>query len=82
MFGTVWLRLIDQAQFLLGAGLDDLLADFAEMPTEAQLRLSGEIKLLTLPTEMGENFKCLCLMRGDFESPGAFGRADRTATLG
>ena len=71
-----------QAQFLLGAGLDEVMADFAEMPTDAQLRLSAEIKLLTLPTEMGENFKCLGLMRGALESPAAFGRADRTATLG
>lgn len=71
-----------QAQFLIGAGLDEVLADFAEMPTDAQLRLSAEIKLLTLPTEMGENFKCLGLMRGELEPPAAFGRADRTATLG
>ena len=71
-----------QAQFLLGAGLDSELADFAEMPTDAQLRLSAEIKLLTLPTEMGENFKCLGLMRGTQQPPAAFGRADRTATLG
>ena len=71
-----------QAQFLIGAGLDEVLANFAEMPTDAQLRLSAEIKLLTLPTEMGENFKCLGLMRGNLEPPAAFGRADRTATLG
>jgi len=71
-----------QAQFLLGAGLDDYLADFVQMPTAAQLRLSAEIKLLTLPTEMGENFKCLGLMRGALEPPAAFRRADRTATLG
>lgn len=72
----------DQAQFLLGAGLEEILADFAELPTDAQLRLSAEIKLLTLPTEMGENFKCLGLMRGGLKPPAAFGRADRIATLG
>lgn len=73
---------VTQAQFLLGAGLEQAFADYAEMPTDAQLRLSAEIKLLTLPTEMGENFKCLGLMRGDLEPPAAFGRADLTATLG
>ncbi len=73
---------VTQAQFLLGAGLDEVLGDFAEMPTDAQLRLSAQIKLLTLPTEMGENFKCLGLLRGELEPPAAFGRADRTATLG
>jgi SAM-dependent MidA family methyltransferase len=73
---------VTQAQFLLAAGLDEAFANFAKMPTDAQLRLSAEIKLLTLPTEMGENFKCLGLMRGDLEPPAAFGRADLTATLG
>ena len=67
---------------LLGAGLEVLLEDFAELSTNAQLRLSAEIKVLTLPTEMGENFKCLGLMRGALEPPAAFGRADRIATLG
>jgi len=71
-----------QAQFLIGGGLDQVLAEFAEMPTDAQLRLSAEIKLLTLPSEMGENFKCLGLSRGVPAAPSGFILADRTASLG
>ncbi len=72
---------VTQSQFLLGGGLDEVLSEFAEMPIEAQLKLSGEVKLLTLPGEMGENFKCLCLTRGAITRPGAFGLADRTLSL-
>jgi SAM-dependent MidA family methyltransferase len=61
----------NQAQFLIGAGLEQFLANLGEMPIDAQLRMSGEVKLLTLPTEMGENFKCLGLSRGAIEPPPA-----------
>ena len=73
---------VPQAQFLIGGGLDKCLADFAELPTDAQLKLSAEIKLLTLPAEMGENFKCLGLSRGNRQPPSAFEFGDRTTTLG
>lgn len=72
---------VPQAQFLIGGGIDKYLADFAEMPTDAQLKLSAEIKLLTLPAEMGENFKCLGISRGNLQSPSAFGYGDRTTSL-
>jgi len=70
-----------QAQFLIGGGLEQELADFTELPIDAQLKLSGQVKLLTLPGEMGENFKCLGLSRGDITSPAAFNSADRTMSL-
>jgi SAM-dependent MidA family methyltransferase len=73
---------VAQAQFLIGGGLDQVLADFAELPTDAQLRLSAETKLLTLPAEMGENFKCFGLCRGEIQAPGGFALADRTTSLG
>lgn len=73
---------VAQAQFLVGGGLDRVLADFAELPTDAQRKLAAEIKLLTLPAEMGEHFKCLGLARGDISTPDAFTLADRTQTLG
>ena len=71
-----------QAQFLMGGGLDRQLARFADLPTDAQLKLSAEIKLLTLPSEMGEHFKCLAMSRGTVATPGVFDFADRTASLG
>lgn len=73
---------VPQAQFLIGGGLDKCLADFAELPTDAQLKLSAEIKLLTLPAEMGENFKCLGISRGNLHTPTAFEFGDRTTSLG
>lgn len=70
-----------QAQFLIGGGLELELAEFSELPVAAQIELSGQVKLLTLPGEMGENFKCLGLSRGPVTRPGAFDIADRTASL-
>jgi len=70
-----------QAHFLVGGGLDIELACFSELPIDAQLKLSGQVKLLTLPGEMGENFKCLGLSHGELEQPAAFTFADRTTTL-
>lgn len=72
---------VTQAQFLIGGGLDQQLADFPELPLDAQLELSGQVKLLALPGEMGENFKCLGLSRGAITRPTAFGLADRTTSL-
>jgi SAM-dependent MidA family methyltransferase len=70
-----------QAQFLIGGGLEQELADFTNLPIDAQLKLSGQVKLLTLPGEMGENFKCLGLSRGDITTPAAFISSDRTMSL-
>lgn len=70
-----------QAQFLLGGGLDLELQGFTSLPTETQIELSGQVKMLTLPDEMGENFKCMALRRGDVTVPSAFQHADRTYTL-
>ena len=72
---------LSQAQFLLAAGIEAELHDFAEMPIESQLQTAAQIKMLTLPGEMGENVKCLCLARGDVPRPTAFDSADRTHTL-
>lgn len=70
-----------QAQFLLGGGLDSEMQNFADLPPRKQLELSAQIKTLTLPGEMGENFKCIALGRGEIEPPSALHFADRTRTL-
>jgi SAM-dependent MidA family methyltransferase len=70
-----------QSQFLLGGGLDKEMENFVELPLEQQVELSGQIKTLTLPGEMGENFKCMGLGRGVSNAPSAFQFADRTQTL-
>ncbi len=73
---------VTQAQFMIGGGIDRVAAEFAKLSSNAQRKLSAELKLLTLPSEMGENFKCLGLGRGGIATPTAFGLADRTASLG
>jgi len=70
-----------QSQFLMGGGLEIEMRGFVDLPVAKQLELSGQIKTLTLPGEMGENFKCIALGRGDIVTPTAFHFADRTQTL-
>ena len=72
---------VTQAQFLIDGGLEAELADTAELPDAARLELSRQVKFLTLPGQMGENFKCLGLRRGAVAVPDAFQKADRTLTL-
>jgi SAM-dependent MidA family methyltransferase len=71
---------LTQAHWLLGGGLEAELRSFAELPVAEQIRLSAQVKLLTLPGEMGENFKCLALGKGDIEAPAVFS-ADRAHLL-
>ena len=70
-----------QAQFMLGGGLDAEMQGFDALPLEEQVALSGKVKTLTLPGEMGERFKCLALSKGAIATPSAFKRADRAHTL-
>jgi len=75
------LAYVSQAHFLLNGGIDTELAGFEDLPPDAQLRLSAEVKLLTLPGEMGERFKCLGLGRGFNGTIDSFSEADRAHTL-
>jgi len=70
-----------QSQFLMGGGLEIEMQDFTKLPLPRQLELSGQIKKLTLPGEMGENFKCIALGRGAVDTPSTFHFADRTQAL-
>jgi SAM-dependent MidA family methyltransferase len=72
---------VTQAQFLLGAGLQEELAGMAELPLRERLELSAQVKTLTLPGAMGENFKCIGLGRGHFSGLSAFAGADRAHVL-
>ena len=70
-----------QAQFLMSGGLEDEMRGFDDLSLEEQVELSGQVKTLTLPGEMGERFKCLALRKGSIPAPSAFKLADRTHTL-
>jgi SAM-dependent MidA family methyltransferase len=72
---------VSQAHFLLNGGLDAELANFAALPDKAQVELSRQVKLLALPGEMGESFKCIGLAKGQVSAPMAFDRSDRAHVL-
>jgi SAM-dependent MidA family methyltransferase len=79
--GLEILGYVTQSQFLLAGDIEMELHDFTDMPLESQLQTAAQIKMLTLPGEMGENVKCIGLARGDIRRPAAFDSADRTHTL-
>ena len=72
---------VSQAIFMMSGGLEQELADIASLPQKQQIELSAQVKMLTLPGQMGEHFKCLALRKGSAKSPSAFQFADRTHTL-
>jgi SAM-dependent MidA family methyltransferase len=70
-----------QGPFLLSGGLDYEFADFTTLSETRQAALSGQAKLLTMPGEMGENFKLIALTRGAVGPLPAFRDTDRAHAL-
>jgi SAM-dependent MidA family methyltransferase len=69
-----------QAGFLIGAGIEALCAHLPQLGVHERLALSGELKRLMLPGEMGERFKVLLAGRGVGEElipPGLLGAGQR-----
>lgn len=60
-----------QAYFLIGCGLEEILASCSGSDQRKSLELANQVKLLTLPGEMGERFKVIGLTRG--VEPGLMG---------
>lgn len=52
-----------QGGFLIAAGLGEIVGDLDALPERERLKLTREIKLLTLPGEMGERFKLMIAAR-------------------
>lgn len=52
-----------QAGFLIAAGLGEIVGELDALPERDRLKLTREIKLLTLPGEMGERFKLMIAAR-------------------
>jgi SAM-dependent MidA family methyltransferase len=67
-----------QANFLLNCGLTQFLSSTS---TEQQLKLSNQIKRLTLPSEMGELFKVIALTRAIHTDLMGFQSGDRRGFL-
>jgi SAM-dependent MidA family methyltransferase len=79
--GLTLLGYTSQAAFLLGCGLEQIVAASDPDDVRAHLALTQQIKKLTLPHEMGELFKVLALGRGVREPLPGFTLQDRRARL-
>lgn len=65
----------NQSQFLIGCGLERLLGEADPTDSSRYLKLAREVKLLTLPGEMGERFQAMAFSRGmDLALAGCNGR--------
>ncbi|MCG5534479.1 class I SAM-dependent methyltransferase [Ectothiorhodospira mobilis] len=62
--GLALLGYTTQAWFLVGAGLEAVLAARASEDPGAQAALAAQVRMLTLPSEMGERFQVMALGRG------------------
>jgi SAM-dependent MidA family methyltransferase len=50
-----------QTFFLMGCGLDSMLAESDPSDVDVHMQLAQQVRRLTLPTEMGERFKVLAM---------------------
>ncbi len=53
-----------QAMFLLACGLDKILAGNEHLSERERIRINNQVRVLTLPGEMGERFQVMALSRG------------------
>lgn len=70
-----------QAYFLMNSGLESLVAAAMDSDTKAQLRVSQQVKQLTLPSEMGERFQVIGFTKGLDLPLRGFSRFDLTHKL-
>ncbi len=70
-----------QTFFLLGCGLERLMAESDPSDVRSHVQLMQGVKRLTLPSEMGERFKALGLSRGLGQQPMAFSLQDLRGRL-
>jgi len=68
-----------QAAFLLGTGIEALVAEAADTVTSA--RLAGEARRLLLPGEMGESFKVMAVCRNLVQPLRGFAYQDLRTSL-
>ena len=65
-----------QAAFLLANGISDLHAEQVTDEVQQQIKLSQQIKTLTLPSEMGDRFKVMALTKNYDEALKGFSMLD------
>jgi len=71
-----------QAHFLIGCGLDEVLAELGGGDPQRAAMYAGQARQLVLPGEMGERFKVLALGKGmEIDALRGFAFADHRARL-
>ena len=70
-----------QAQFLINAGITEVLSRTSPADTAAYLPRAAEAQKLLSPAEMGELFKVIALGKGIADPLGGFARGDKRHTL-
>lgn len=80
-FGLDVLGYTSQAMFLLGCGMEEILAASDASDAGTHLRMTNEINRLTSPAEMGELFKVLAVGRGIDAPLRGFALHDRRGRL-
>jgi SAM-dependent MidA family methyltransferase len=63
-----------QAHFLLAAGITELIAEPSTVQQQAQW--SAQVQKLTMPGQMGEAFKVMCLVTEGIDAPSGFAGRD------
>ncbi len=59
-----------QVMFLLGCGLDKVMASRGALSERERISMTNQVRRLTLPGEMGERFQVMALSRGLAENTG------------
>jgi len=72
---------LNQSQFIINSEIINEFKDFEQLDTKQQLTITRQIKLLTLPNQMGENFKCLSLTKDFSPKDNSFIKGDRSYVL-
>jgi SAM-dependent MidA family methyltransferase len=70
-----------QAHFLMGCGIETLLADLASKGLESRLQVGKQAMVLVLPNEMGERFKVIGLGKNWHSPLMGFSMKDMAAAL-
>ncbi|MBB5020231.1 SAM-dependent MidA family methyltransferase [Chitinivorax tropicus] len=79
--GLAFIGYTTQAMFLLGGGLEQVLARYDQNDVKTWLPITNAVQKLTSPAEMGELFKVIGFGKNFNHSPSGFTFGDRSRSL-
>ena len=71
----------NQTYFLFGCGLEELLTDMNQLDIKAQTKIAQQVRILTMPEEMGERFKVMALTKAYDHALKGFALMDQRVRL-